>query len=261
MQLLVVAMALLLGGASSLSTDPQDEAKTWALARKVNTAAAYLAYLNRYRDGAHAEAARAAFDRVRGPVTAPHPPQPVPVPPAPPADWVDPCATLLDEGEFGAVPSPEARAYAAARRSNRPDDLAAFVARFPASVCRWRVASTLSLRRLLLPKLPGFGPLPARRITRWPIEVDDYPPAALRAEQQGRVSAAWEVSEDGEAESCRVTASSGSDVLDNATCRLVTARMRYDPARDAQGAVTRDTDHASISWRLPPDTPPPAQPK
>lgn len=58
----------------------------------------------------------------------------------------------------------------------------------------------------------------------------------------GTVRIAFRVSARGRVEDCRVEESSGWRVLDEATCRLVTERFRFDPARDASGRA--------IDWHL-----------
>jgi protein TonB len=71
------------------------------------------------------------------------------------------------------------------------------------------------------------------------VTNDDYPPSALRAEEQGSVGISFEINAEGRIENCTVTSSSGSSVLDQATCRLVTRRGRYSPALDAAGNPMR----------------------
>jgi protein TonB len=48
-----------------------------------------------------------------------------------------------------------------------------------------------------------------------------------------------------------VTGSSGSSALDQATCRLLSRRARYTPAKDSSGNPVADTDAGSIRWVLP----------
>jgi protein TonB len=67
------------------------------------------------------------------------------------------------------------------------------------------------------------------------VTNDDYPPAALRAGDQGSVGIAFEVNPQGRVVNCNVTSSSGSSLLDQTTCRLVERRGRYSPALDAGG--------------------------
>lgn len=83
------------------------------------------------------------------------------------------------------------------------------------------------------------------------INADDYPAAALRNNQQGRVGFTLDISAAGRVTACRVTESSGSPALDNATCRIMQARARYTPARNRRGVAVADRDQAVIRWALP----------
>jgi periplasmic protein TonB len=67
---------------------------------------------------------------------------------------------------------------------------------------------------------------------------DAYPPAALRAEAQGRVVARLTIGADGRVTDCSVTTSSGNSDLDEATCRISLRRVRFTPAKDQSGAAT-----------------------
>jgi periplasmic protein TonB len=79
----------------------------------------------------------------------------------------------------------------------------------------------------------------------------DYPPDALRAHAQGRVSFHVEISAEGRVTNCEITGSSGRASLDAATCRILRTRARYHPARDAAGNPVPDTDNGWVAWRLP----------
>lgn len=83
------------------------------------------------------------------------------------------------------------------------------------------------------------------------VSSDDYPPAALREERQGRVTIAFTINEQGRIENCRVTSSSGSPDLDEATCRLVTRRGRYSPAKDTAGNPIRQNASLPFRWVIP----------
>lgn len=80
---------------------------------------------------------------------------------------------------------------------------------------------------------------------------DDYPVEALRNDEQGVVGFRLAIAADGHVESCVVTASSGSPSLDETTCRVLRARARYAPARDAEGRPVPDTDSGRVRWELP----------
>ena len=87
--------------------------------------------------------------------------------------------------------------------------------------------------------------------TAW-FSTDDYPAAAIRAEEQGAVAVSLEIGADGRVTSCRVTASSGSSALDLATCRLYERRGRFTPARGDDGGAIASRFGDRIVWRLPP---------
>ncbi len=85
---------------------------------------------------------------------------------------------------------------------------------------------------------------------RW-ISADDYPPSAIRAEQEGTVTISARVGADGKLAECAVIKSSGHSALDDATCRLYLRRARYDPALDGAGVPIASTVTDRIRWRLP----------
>ena len=83
----------------------------------------------------------------------------------------------------------------------------------------------------------------------------DYPAAAVRAGEQGVVGLRLDVAADGRVTGCTITSSSGSAILDSATCELLRRRLRFRPARDAGGKAMPDTYNARIAWRLPQPAP------
>jgi len=83
------------------------------------------------------------------------------------------------------------------------------------------------------------------------ITTDDYPPAALRAEEEGAVSITVQIGTDGRVGACTVTGSSGSVALDGATCRLYQRRARFSPARDDAGNAVAARYNDRIRWQLP----------
>ena len=78
----------------------------------------------------------------------------------------------------------------------------------------------------------------------------DYPPSALRANEQGTVGFTLEVGPNGRVSGCRVTRPSGSAALDSATCRILHSRARFDPARDSLGRPAPDRFAGRIAWRI-----------
>ncbi len=104
------------------------------------------------------------------------------------------------------------------------------------------------------PAPPAAAESTVPRQTAGSISDADYPAAAIRAGEQGTTAFTIVVGPDGKPSECRVTGSSGSEVLDSATCTLVTQRFRYEPARDASGkAVTAEVTRR-VTWRFPEDS-------
>lgn len=84
---------------------------------------------------------------------------------------------------------------------------------------------------------------------------DDYPPAALRAAEEGRVVYRVSVDANGRATKCDIMTSSGSPVLDVKTCDIVEMRGRFEPARDAAGVAVTGVTQGSMRWTM--GVPPP----
>lgn len=84
------------------------------------------------------------------------------------------------------------------------------------------------------------------------LTPNDYPAAARRYDEQGQTSVALTIDEAGRVASCTVRTSSGSEALDAATCRLLTSRARFTPARDARGRAAPGSFDTAIRWVLPP---------
>lgn len=82
------------------------------------------------------------------------------------------------------------------------------------------------------------------------LENSDYPRAALRNRLQGRVSIRFTVLIDGRIANCRVVASSGSPLLDATTCRLLTERLRFRPARNGAGQPIETELGSDYSWGI-----------
>jgi len=83
--------------------------------------------------------------------------------------------------------------------------------------------------------------------------ADNYPPAAIRAEEEGRVVAKLTVGTDGRVTGCVVTTSSNSSSLDQATCRIAQSRVRFSPALDATGNPVTSSYTLPVRWVLPRD--------
>ena len=73
----------------------------------------------------------------------------------------------------------------------------------------------------------------------------------MSAEEEGAVAFTVQIGADGRVTSCSVTASSGSSVLDRATCRLYAQRARFAPARDDAGNQIGSRYSDRVRWELP----------
>ena len=83
------------------------------------------------------------------------------------------------------------------------------------------------------------------------IEVGDYPGEAVRARLDGAGSILFEVLPDGSIGRCLTVHTTGSPAFGRASCRAVSRRHRYAPARNAAGRPTIDVVNATIHRRLP----------
>lgn len=82
------------------------------------------------------------------------------------------------------------------------------------------------------------------------ISADDYPPASLRAEEEGSVQVRYDINVEGRAENCQVVKSSGHRRLDDRTCELVERRFRFNPATE-DGQPVRDSRTQAFRWEIP----------
>jgi periplasmic protein TonB len=85
------------------------------------------------------------------------------------------------------------------------------------------------------------------------VTPDDYPPAALRNEEQGRTGFKLDVGPDGKATNCSVTTSSGHPDLDETACKLLLRRARFTPAKDAAGNGMASVYSSTVVWQIPRD--------
>lgn len=105
------------------------------------------------------------------------------------------------------------------------------------------------------PGADAGAPVQPARLKSGSIGLDDYPAKALRLEEEGSVSVEFLAAANGRVEDVRVTSSSGSPTLDEATCRLIERRFRYEPARDASGQPVPQRVAQTVRWELQDDGP------
>lgn len=85
------------------------------------------------------------------------------------------------------------------------------------------------------------------------VTTDDYPSRALREEREGVTAIAFDIGTDGKVSNCRVTASSGSPDLDDATCKNFVRRARYKPAMNDAGQPMASSGSQRVRWQMPKD--------
>ena len=100
--------------------------------------------------------------------------------------------------------------------------------------------------------MPAPAGFPARPMAALPglIRPDDYPAAAIRAGEEGTVGYRLEIAPNGRVTACTIARSSGSAALDSTTCRILRARARFTPARDAQGRPVAGRFDGRFTWRI-----------
>ena len=98
------------------------------------------------------------------------------------------------------------------------------------------------------PRRPN--PIPKGNSGSW-ATTDDYPARALREEREGVTRFTLTVGPDGRVANCSVTGSSGSPDLDDAACRALTRRGRFEPKLDGNGNPTTGTWSNSVRWQIP----------
>jgi periplasmic protein TonB len=82
------------------------------------------------------------------------------------------------------------------------------------------------------------------------VTNDDYPPSAQRDGVEGVTGFSLAVGPDGKVTGCSVTASSGSSLLDDTACRLLTRRARFNPAKDAGGTAISSSYAGRFRWQI-----------
>ncbi len=81
------------------------------------------------------------------------------------------------------------------------------------------------------------------------VSEDDYPPASLRAEEQGRTVITVSINTQGRVDSCNVTTSSGFPKLDDKSCQIAQRRFRFKPALQ-NGQPVASTKVMPIRWQI-----------
>ena len=100
---------------------------------------------------------------------------------------------------------------------------------------------------------PSFDPVgakPRNDPSRW-LTDRDYKSSWSRRELTGVASFTLDIAANGTVTGCRVTRSTGHAELDEATCKLVQRRARFEPARGSNGEPVAGSFSSSVRWQLP----------
>jgi periplasmic protein TonB len=119
-----------------------------------------------------------------------------------------------------------------------------------------RLTTYASLLVLAAPALAAGGnpkpPVPLANPGEW-VSSSDYPSAALRSQLEGVSKFILTIDPNGIVVNCLISVSSGSSELDAATCRLITDRARFEPARNNRGKPITGSWANSVRWQIPRD--------
>lgn len=94
-------------------------------------------------------------------------------------------------------------------------------------------------------------PIPLN-VEEW-LGPDNYPPAAIRNGEQGRVVVSISLDATGKPVRCENEIESGFTVLDRETCEIVMTKGQFQPARDKRGRGLASRYLMPVRWKLPED--------
>jgi TonB family protein len=94
------------------------------------------------------------------------------------------------------------------------------------------------------------GPTSVGDVPSW-ISSDDYPLAAIEAGEEGTVSVRLIVDKTGKLSGCTIKKSSGSAVLDEATCAVLSRNARFRPVVNSRGQPVQGVFQRAVVWKLP----------
>ena len=100
------------------------------------------------------------------------------------------------------------------------------------------------------PAPPAAAPTPATAKGRGNVfSDDDFPDASRRAEEQGVTRVSYVIDPTGKVTTCTVTQTSGFPRLDDATCKIIMRRFRFNPAT-REGQPVSETKTQPVRWQL-----------
>ena len=111
--------------------------------------------------------------------------------------------------------------------------------------------------RIVEPVIPSPGPTfspvsakPRNNPGGW-LSDRDYRPSWARRELTGTASFRLEIAANGKVTGCRIIGSTGHSQLDEATCKLLPRRAKFEPARGSNGEPVAGHYTGSVLWKLP----------
>lgn len=100
------------------------------------------------------------------------------------------------------------------------------------------------------PSLTPVAARPSNASANW-ITAADYPRRSLIDGSEGLARYRLVIGTSGQISSCEITASTGDRRLDEATCRFIARRARFEPATDETGSKVVGTYSGSVRWQIP----------
>jgi periplasmic protein TonB len=95
---------------------------------------------------------------------------------------------------------------------------------------------------------PARGARPSNALSSW-ITQDDYP--AGEDPPEGVAAYRLIVGTNGRVSVCDIVRSTGDHRLDEATCKFITRRARFEPATDETGAKVVGSYTGTVKWEIP----------
>jgi len=102
---------------------------------------------------------------------------------------------------------------------------------------------------------PTFMPRaarPANAPSGW-VSTEDYPARDQREGNEGLARYTLAIGANGKVQSCVITQTSGFAGLDEATCKYVSRRARFDPATGPDGQRVAGSYSGTVRWVMPPE--------
>ena len=100
---------------------------------------------------------------------------------------------------------------------------------------------------------PSFSPVSAKPRNNpgaW-LRDTDYKSTWVRREFQGVAGFKLDIAATGKVTACQLTSSTGHAELDEATCKLIQSRARFEPARGSNGEPVAGSYTSAVRWVLP----------